>query len=145
MMYLIIWTKWRKKYDFKKCAIMLHFRITSKGETTKEQTHPYPIYKRILKNDLSKIAYNSNLVVAHNGTMPFIPIDGMNDTQTFILRNQDLIKQYEDFRKKIKMQKLTQSRLCFLSKKGNYQIVGSFEKKDGVLYSNSSYKGYLEW
>ena len=128
----------------KEKAMLLHFRITSVGKTSPEQTHPFPIYKAMKSEDVQKLSFNSKVVFAHNGTMGIKTRKDMSDTQTFAIDylsvlyrlsgdvfNTDVLELCES---------IADSKLCLMNAKGEYRLVGEFIEKDGCFYSNSGYE-----
>ena len=115
--------------------VLLHFRITSAGETNKINLHPFNV--------------NENLVFAHNGTIyQFTKDKKLSDT---ILFNEYMLKQLpKDFYKNSAIKDLIEvyiehSKLVFLDNMDKFYIFNdSYGIEDGGnWYSNSSYKPYI--
>lgn len=136
--------KLSKDYNTFKNAIVFHFRITSKGSTCPQQTHPLPITTH--ESKLSALNVSCSLGVAHNGTINITPKTGLNDTQTYI-KNElfYMCQSMEVFKNKFFstiVENRTHSKLAFLNASGTFQLVGKFEKDtDGCYYSNL----YHQW
>lgn len=137
-----------KRYDLKKLPMVLHFRITTHGGTKPENTHPFPISDSI--GVLRKLKQQTDLGVAHNGIIPVTPRKDISDTMEYIAGQLAPLKRAvpQFYRDKNLLQMIahaTESKLAFLDKKGKIVTVGEFKEDEGVLYSNTSYKGYCHW
>lgn len=131
-------------------VIIYHFRIGTQGGNIPELTHPYP-YTNDYKNCFL-LDFTTCLGIAHNGIIPLtssrLVKTETNDTIDFItkylvkiVRNKDDLKD-ENVLEMIK--KLTNSKWAFLNEDGEIALVGDFiEEKNGLLFSNSSYKDWL--
>lgn len=136
--------KLEKRLDLTSTPVVMHFRITTHGGTRPENTHPFPVTDNVTA--LGKPRTNCDLGVAHNGIITSVsPRKGISDTMEYIAsqlaplkravpqfyKNSDLMKMIEN---------AVESKLCFLTRKGELYTVGNFIEDEGVLYSNSSYK-----
>lgn len=137
-------------------SIIYHFRITSRGEKSAEQCHPYPLSAD--DEQLKGLSLRTDCAVAHNGTMPISCEKGMNDTQTFVkyyLTNIAALcpDWLATSAGRALAGNIADSKLAFL--KDNAIItIGKFIEADGMLYSNSGYlpstwnddySGYSRW
>lgn len=133
--------KLHKTVDPLTTAVMYHFRITSRGDTCAEQTHPYPVSRN--PDDLKRLSLRTSCAVMHNGTMPISTYKGMNDTQTFVLdyltRIDALNHDWEHSKDALDLiEAITDSKMAFL-KNNEIVTVGEFVENEGVLYSNDGY------
>lgn len=122
--------------------VVLHFRITTSGSSSKLNTHPYPLY---LKN---KVDMTCDLAVAHNGVLhnyspPFNNKEDLNDSQIFI---RDILNELpkgflsNKAIKKLISNEIGNSKLAFIDKKGKVTLIGNFIEDGGYYFSNTSYK-----
>lgn len=127
-----------------------HFRITSRGSTCPEQTHPFPVSTEIA--DLKKSRGYTRLAITHNGTMPINHGKEESDTQAFVMNivaplhaamGDDFLK---DRGLLDMLAYVSGSLLAFLTDSGGLHLVNkeSFIEEDGVFYSNRSY-AYSLW
>lgn len=133
--------KLHRSIDPTDTAVMYHFRITSRGDTCAEQTHPYPVSRN--PDDLKRLSLRTQCAVMHNGTMPITTYKGMNDTQTFVLdyltRIDALNRDWEHNKDALALiEAITDSKMAFL-KNNEIVTVGKFVENEGVLYSNDGY------
>lgn len=131
--------------NFEDKALVMHFRIGTSAGNTPENTHPYPVSNKV--DELHSLYMTTTLGVAHNGIIRDYTITGdkeMNDTQHFI---QDYVakiyskfpKFYEDKDLMLSMEKMCDSKLCFLNTDDEIYYVGDFTHDKGIAYSNSTY------
>lgn len=123
--------------EHKEKAAIIHFRITTHGDTDEYNTHPFEVGKNLAmihngvinavdrKEDLTKSdTYHFNTQILN----PLYKRDSR-----FIFKNhfKELIKHYIGY-----------SKLVFINNKGHFQIIneqaGTWD--EGVWYSNTSYK-----
>ena len=135
--------KLAEKNDLTKLPLVMHFRITTHGGTRPENCHPFPITDSV--GVLSKLDSKTKLGVAHNGIIPITPRKDISDTMEYILTqlaplhravpnfyvNKDLMEMVYN---------AVQSRLAFLTSKGEIFTVGDFHDENGILYSNLNHK-----
>lgn len=131
-----------KKYNnFKNKSLVIHFRISTSGQVTGDFTHPFILTNNL--NDMKKQHITAKIGVAHNGILKdYEPKDKRaNDTMLFIKRFlYNKFKQKKLFAKDTrKLIEDTGSRFAILTKNDNLHLYGDFIK-DGVFYSNTSYK-----
>lgn len=122
-------------------AVMYHFRITSRGEKSAEQCHPYPLERDDKR--LNALSLRTDCAVAHNGTMPMTCAKDMNDTQTFIkyylTHIADLCPDWlNNPVAKTLASNIAESKLAVL-KDNVITVMGDFIEDNGMLYSNSGY------
>ncbi len=121
--------------------VVLHFRITTHGGTSPENTHPFPISPD--QTLLTALELSSNVAFAHNGIIDSVSAYGsLSDTQIY---SRDILsplyKYDKQFFKNVHIQELMEntingSRLVFLDREGTLTYVGKWEEVDGIKYSN---------
>ncbi len=141
-------SKLGNRLDLTDTALVMHFRITTHGNTNRETCHPYPISRRI--PHLKRTSFTTDIGVAHNGIIPIKCHKTLSDTQTYIMQNLSYIKKvkpdfYKDKSIMEKIEKDIHSKMCFLTKDEEIYTIGKFIEEDGVLYSNSSYEEYYDF
>ena len=136
-----------KKYNFKNCGVLLHFRIATHGGINAGMTHPFPIVDD--EGCLEKIEYVSDYAVIHNGIISLTSYKasktgGLSDTAIFIKDYLTKIAGNKNWLyQKCNMElieELIDSKMAILDKNGNIQMTSGFTEEKGVFYSNSSYK-----
>lgn len=130
-----------------KLTVVMHFRITTHGSSVPENTHPFPMSTSY--DDLRALEWTAKQGVAHNGIIyatshhDDIFVEDVSDTMVFIKRiaapvaKRAFITKRRDLLDMLYL--IADSKLAFIDDKGNLVTAGKFEKKDGVLYSNSTY------
>lgn len=131
-----------KNKTLKDIPMVLHFRITTHGGTSRENTHPFPISNN--EEHLKALDLKCNIGMAHNGIISGLTTEkDVSDTQIYI---RDIVYDLsvvgdgfvERFSKIIDYTKGS-SRLAFLDKDGELTMFGNFvelDDKDGLYYSN---------
>lgn len=141
-----------KTIDTTAVPMALHFRITTHGGTSPGNTHPFPVTDKMPLLTAKKLT--TPLAVAHNGTIPITPLKkDISDTMTYIVQQlAPLHRLKKDFYKRAAGRQLVynaiQSKMAILDSDGYITTIGDFTSKDGILYSNSSYKArtvYYDW
>jgi predicted glutamine amidotransferase len=136
-----------KKIDVKNTAMVLHFRITSKGTTCAEQCHPFPVSSKNTWDNVKTLNGSASVTVAHNGTMSGLTLKtGFNDTQTFTVNFLTHLMQMNSqfYRTAGGMELIEQiigtyNKLAFLTKENQIFMLGNFVEDKGIFYSNSGY------
>lgn len=117
----------------------IHFRITSKGETCPENTHPFPI--STASSDLKILDGSCEEIMFHNGTFSSIDISekGISDTMEMAMwvARLQLTSQGLDALCKFLTPLISGNKLGFLNGKGEHALAGSWSQVDGVYYSNT--------
>ena len=136
-----------KLYCLRNRTCVFHFRISTSGKKDAGNCHPYPITKdvELLRETVLK---DVDLAVVHNGIInDYKPKDNtlLNDTQNFIIKVLAPLKVlnkkfYENEEVLEFVSKLAKSKLCLLDKKGSLYMTGKFIEKEGIYYSNETYK-----
>ena len=135
----------KEQIDVTKEAVVMHFRIGTHGGNTPENTHPFPISKKV--DTLKKLSLRTSVGVAHNGIISIKrPIEEISDTMEYI-RSRLTYRYHRDkqFYLHSKQMKIIEaeitSKMCFLLPDRGVYTVGNFvEDKDGMMYSNDTYR-----
>ncbi len=124
--------------------LVMHFRIGTSGGNVKANTHPFMISENF--EDLKKLKACTDVGVVHNGIIDITRSrKDISDTMEFIANRLSYIKAampefYKDPNVLKWVENEIQSKMCFLTGEGEVVTVGSFNDKDGVLYSNYTYE-----
>mgnify|MGYP000872319697 CR=1 FL=1 len=142
-----------KSIDVVNTPLVMHFRITTHGETSPGNTHPFPVTEKLPLLQMTK--FKAPLAIAHNGIINIKPSKkDISDTMEYIINQlAPLYQLKKDFYKHEAGKKLVynfiKSKMVFLDGKGRIETVGDFiTGEDGLLYSNNSYKArtvYYNW
>lgn len=131
-------------------SLLVHFRITTHGGTSKELTHPFPITRDT--NYMLSTDYKADVVLAHNGIISTVTATPQNSDTTQYIRN--IIVPMKNGNKRfftdpnmlqIIENTINSSRFVFLDKLGEFHFVGNWqtdESTPGCSYSNLSHKYY---
>ena len=142
----------KKRVDIVNTPVVLHFRITTHGGTSPENTHPFPISSN--EKYLKALDLTCSVGMVHNGIISSVVVDKeakMSDTMVYIqevlsplsMLNKSFYR--NDFGKQLMENQIGWSKLAFLDKTGNIDLVGSFLKgtkhnsKD-ILFSNLNHE-----
>ena len=137
-----------KKYDLKKKALVMHFRITTQGGTSPGNCHPFPVTddEKKLKSTYLEC---DNIAFAHNGIISLYSMrddKGMSDT---MLLSKELLYPLFNYNKKFYKQEHNQElieeiigtdKIAFLDNEEKIITIGEFKEDEGVLYSNLNHK-----
>lgn len=133
----------QKFNNFNDMNLVIHCRIGTSGKNTPQFTHPY-----IITNDLSKMKETHaacDVGLAHNGILhDYTPSNKKsNDTMQFIKRYIFRKYKHKKLFNDITRNEIisTGSKFAILTKEDKLYLYGDFIK-DGVYYSNDSYKKY---
>ena len=139
-----------KEHDLTTLAMVMHFRITTHGGTKPENTHPFPITDNVAS--LKKLHGKAKIAVAHNGIIDITPRSkDISDTMEYVASqlaplHRALPEFYKNKHAMLMVSNAIQSKMVFLTGKGELYTIGKFETEDGMLYSNTSYTGwYSSW
>ena len=133
-----------KQLDLTATPVVMHFRITTHGGTSPENTHPFPITDSI--GALKKLTITTDIGVAHNGIINSVnPRKGISDTMEYIASQLAPLKKalprfYENKNAMTLVKNAIESKMVFLTKDGKLYTIGDFVNDKGMLYSNSSYR-----
>ena len=143
----------KKSIDVVNTPIVMHFRITTHGGTSPGNTHPFPVSEKLPLLQMTKS--KAPLAVAHNGIIDIEPSKkDISDTMEYVMSQlAPLYQLKKDFYRLEAGKKLIynaiKSKMVFLDSAGRIETVGDFiTDKDGILYSNNSYKArtiYYNW
>ena len=135
------------RLNMTKTPLVMHFRITTHGGTKPENTHPFPISDNV--GALKKLTVTTDLGVAHNGIIHSVdPRKGISDTMEYIASQLAPLRKamprfYENKHAMLLVKNAIESRMVFLTKDGKLYTIGDFVEDNGMLYSNTSYQGYI--
>lgn len=142
-----------KSIDIINTPMVMHFRITTHGETSPGNCHPFPVTEKLPLLQMTRS--KTSLAVAHNGIIDIKPSKkGISDTMEYIMSQlAPLYQLKKDFYRRPAGKKLIynfiKSKMVFLDAAGRIETIGDFiAGEDGLLYSNSSYKArtvYYDW
>ena len=132
-------------YKLKNLPLIMHFRITTHGGTKPENCHPFPVTDSI--GMLKKLIVTTSLGVAHNGIIDIKPREGISDTMEYIATQlAPLHRGVPEFYKNKDLMKMVsnaiESKMAFLTGKGEIYTIGNFVEDNGMKYSNYSYMPY---
>lgn len=136
--------------SLKDLPMVFHFRIKTHGANNPANTHPFPISSK--EQHLKALDLTAGLGVAHNGIITSVKAMGdMSDTMSYIanvltpLAMLDPAFYKKEYGKTLMENTVGYSKLAFLDKEGNIELVGDFKNgtKEGtkeILYSNLSHE-----
>ena len=141
-------TELNKKYNLKKKALVMHFRITTQGGTSPGNCHPFPITDDEKKLKATYLECN-DVAFAHNGIISLYSMrddKGLSDT---MLLSKELLYPLFNYNKKFYKQEHNQElieeiigtdKIAFLDNEEKIITIGEFKEDEGVLYSNLNHK-----
>lgn len=131
-----------------KIPYVLHFRISTQGGVRPDCTHPFPLSDNM--DRLRELKTSCKIGIAHNGVISltssgFYKQITYSDTMEFITDYLSLIIKGRDYYRNadtmLLIERLAGSRLAILDGKGHCELIGAgWHKRDGVYFSNESYK-----
>lgn len=138
----------KKKVNIEETPLILHFRISTSGETDGATCHPFPVTSDL--NALRKTHVITNLGMAHNGIISDFEEKKSiySDTQLFVNKCVSYLYDinpkflHDDRTEKMLEPIINGSRLAFLDRHGNIYRYGDWCENDGIFYSN---EGYIPW
>lgn len=137
----------KKRYNFDKLGVLIHFRISTSNTITPQNTHPFPI-----SNDtamLQKPESVSDYAVIHNGIISLTSSTATaekttSDTLVFVRDYIWNIAQNRGwFRRESNIDliyRLAGSKVAILNRFGEIIHTPGFTEDNGVWYSNDTYK-----
>jgi len=135
-----------RNVDLANCGVVMHFRITTHGGTSPENTHPFPISASIPA--LKKLVMKTDVGVAHNGIIHNTPRSkDISDTMEYIASQLAPLKAalprfWENKNAMLLVKNAIDSKMAFLDSAGGIHTIGDFVEHDGMLYSNRTYEDY---
>ena len=140
-----------RRIDLDNTDIVMHFRITSVGETLPKMTHPFRVdttddKRRTLLN------MEGQMFVFHNGTISGVKKFEKTYSDTFAFTKGILQPMY-NINKKFHTDKrfldiietvINGDKLAFITKEG-IELVGDYVEEDGVFYSNYSFEDWSRY
>lgn len=122
-------------------VVVMHFRISTQAGICREMTHPFPLNNRL--ENMKLLDGMCDVGIVHNGIIRLTsnPMEKeYSDTALFITRYMTrLIRKTKDASDEIIKDiifELAQSKFALLDGDGNVNLIGNFEKKDGLYFSN---------
>lgn len=122
----------------------IHFRIATSGKISSATCHPFPVRKTV--EEMRKPEDTTEIALMHNGIISFCtPKGGMSATfsDTMVFASKFLYP----FRKMLRTKALQEliehadsSRFLIFSKENDAILLGKWEERDGVMYSNGTFK-----
>jgi len=139
--------KWEKENITKEDSMLIHFRLATSGLKDEGNRHPFPLTKN--GELIREVNLTCDSALVHNGVLS--DLGGhktFSDTQKFIMDiiADDAIKNNLESTaiRKLIIEFIGNDRLAILLKTGEIYIFGEYEKDDGLLFSNTSYKKYVQ-
>lgn len=138
-----------ERIDTTETPIVLHFRITTAGGTSPQNTHPFPVTNKLPV--LQRIVGKAPLAIAHNGVINIKPAGkDVSDTMEYVMSQLAPLRMLrKDFYMTDSGRELVynaiRSKMVFLDDKGRIATVGEFIDCDGILYSNYSHEAYSRY
>lgn len=137
-----------RNLTFKDIPMVMHFRITTHGGTSRENTHPFPLSTNV--EHLRALDVVAKMGVAHNGVIYSMPVEKeLSDTQIFI---RDIAYPLSRLSKSFTTKYATlikavssTSRFAFMNGSGIITLIGDFKEttdSDGLYYSNLNFVPY---
>ena len=142
----------KKRIDIVNTPIVMHFRITTHGGTSAQNTHPFPISSD--EKYLRALDLSCSVGMVHNGIISSVVVDKdskLSDTMVYIqevltplsMLNKSFYK--NNYGKTLMENQIGWSKLAFLDKTGAIELVGDFKKgtKDtskDILFSNLNHE-----
>lgn len=126
--------------------LFIHFRITTHGGTSDENTHPFPISN----NDkvLKSLSLSCNYVMMHNGVLPITP-DNENISDTMMLSKLIARGGFEKNTPQLMdlLEELIGSNKLAIMTSDDVYLIGDWKKVDDVYYSNThwQYRIATQW
>jgi len=137
-----------KRVNLDETDVIMHFRITSIGETMAKMTHPFRVDAH---DDKSRTLLNMDgkMFVFHNGTMSGIRAIEKKYSDTFAFTKSIAYPMYridKAFHTKPNFIEVMETvingdKLAFITPKG-IKLIGDFNECEGISYSNY---GYEDW
>ena len=139
--------------DLKNHTMVFHFRIGTHGTNSPANTHPFPLIPGGENYEAFKLLdWEADQGFAHNGIIYSLSSDpdvhkyDVSDTMVFGKKIALFFAECCDIPKSEgaqdilnRINSVSSNKFVFLDGEGNLFTMGTFEYKDGVAYSNSSY------
>lgn len=127
-------------------TVVMHFRIKTHGEVSKECCHPFPVEGKL--DLLRELENECEFGVAHNGILSGMDTSAKkSDTMDYVMSVlYPLYKLggknwlHDKYARSIIENTLQGCRLAVLDGSGDMVTMGNFVEENGVLFSNGSYK-----
>ena len=128
-----------------KDTVIYHFRISTQAGISPEMTHPFPLSNQRAHMNLLDVSCKCG--VAHNGIIRLTSNPNerrYSDTAIFITDYlASILHSVDDLHDQQKLDlifDLAESKFAILDRSGYVATIGNFIEKDGLLFSNDSYK-----
>lgn len=127
-------------------AVVMHFRIKTHGEVSKECCHPFPVEGKL--DLLRELEMATEFGVAHNGILLGMDTNAKkSDTMDYVMRVLYPLRKmsgenwlHDKYVRSVVESTLQDCRLAIIDGNGDLVTVGNFTEENGVLYSNNTYK-----
>lgn len=127
-------------------SVIMHFRIKTHGEVSKECCHPFPVEGKL--DMLRELEISSEFGVAHNGILSGMDTDAKkSDTMDYVMSVLYPLRKmsgekwlYDKYVDSIIEATLQGCRLAILDGNGDIVTYGLFYDENNVLFSNTTYK-----
>jgi len=136
-----------------KDTLVIHFRRATQGDIAAGLTHPFPLVQDDAK--IRALSLETDCAISHNGSIPMTSTPAcrkkfLNNSDTEIFVRDYATKLFEkpsDLKDSAKLQILAaligESKLAIHTPEG-IKIIGWFDEKDGVYFSNFSNAVYFD-
>lgn len=122
----------------------VHFRIATSGKISSATCHPFPVRKNV--EEMRKNEDKTGMALMHNGIISFCtPKGGMSATfsDTMVFASKFLFP-FRGMMNNKALQELIEhadnSRFLIFSKENEPILLGKWEEKDGIMYSNGTFR-----
>ncbi len=136
MSFRSFWKAFSKKNFKKSDQIMVHFRITSHGKTSRGNTHPFPISNDF--HEMQELSGTTDKLLMHNGILDCGTTKEFSDTMEFVKIISKFDIKEKDVRRLIGMAR-GNSKIAIMQGSTVYYW-GDWIEENGVYFSNSSYE-----
>lgn len=130
--------------------LVIHLRARTDGKISPQNCHPFVVSDN--ENILNTLEGMTKLpVLAHNGMINIKTIGDYSDTWTWVktvFSNPNINKAFldsgKDYDARVVQKWFPHGKLAILSPESEVQLIGSWQEKNGVYYSNSGYSYYVK-
>lgn len=135
-----------KRNMTKDTAVVMHFRIKTHGEVSRECCHPFPLENSLERLRLTECSCRWG--VAHNGIITGRMTNARcSDTMDYVMKVLYPLMKVggSDWLQSKWVQNLIvdtcdSTKFAILNGNGNVKLIGNFQSKDGCFFSNSTYE-----
>lgn len=127
----------------KEDVIVYHFRISTSGGISPENTHPFPVSQSL--DEIHATSIDTDMGMAHNGIISNFGNKDISDTQAFVMEtvSDPAIKPHlfeAPVFNLVEMALHGFNKMVFLNNKKEYILAGDWFKQDEVIYSNMNWQ-----